>query len=142
MSPRHFVILSLCHPVILSSCHLVILSSQAMNIHDDPIYKRIRDAVLRLSHAPKRVIEPVDEAETKARAAVRQLARSRVSALLGQLRATHGMTYADVQEKTGLSQQFLFDVEYKERRLTLDELRLLAHCYEVGVNDVLGIELE
>ena len=113
-----------------------------MNISDDPIYKRIRDTVLRLTHAPKLVVEPLDEAETNARNAVRQVARSRVGALLQQLRATYGYTYAQVQEKTGLSQQLLFDVEYKERRLTLDELRLLAQCYEIGVNDVLGIDLE
>jgi len=113
-----------------------------MNTSDDPIYKRIRDTVLRLAHSPKRVLEPVDEAEITARNAVRQLARSRISAILRQLRATHGYTYAEVQDKTGLSQQLLFDVEYKERRLTLDELRLLAQCYEIGVNDVLGIDLE
>ena len=113
-----------------------------MNITDDPIYKRIRDTVLRLAHAPKRVLEPVDEAETTARNAVRQLARSRVSALLSQLRATHGYTYAQVQDKTGLSQQLLFDVEYKERRLNLDELRRLAQCYDVGVNDILGIDID
>jgi hypothetical protein len=113
-----------------------------MNISDDPIYKRIRDTVLRLAHAPKRVLEPVDEAETTARNAVRQLARSRVSAILSQLRATHGYTYAQVQDKTGLSQQLLFDVEYKERRLSLDELRRLAQCYGVGVNDMLGIDIE
>ncbi len=113
-----------------------------MNITDDPIYKRIRDAVLRLSHAPKRVVEPVDETETKARNAVRQLARSRVSGLLIQLRAAHGLTYAQVQEKTGLSQQLLFDVEYQARRLTLEELRVLAQAYEVTVNDILGIDID
>ncbi len=113
-----------------------------MSISDDPIYKRIRDTVLRLSHAPKRVVEPVVEAEANARLAVRQVARSRVSALLQQLRATYGYTYAKVQEQTGLSQQLLFDVEYQERRLTLDELRLLAQCYEIGVNDILGVDID
>ncbi len=113
-----------------------------MSFSDDPIYKRIRDTVLRLSHAPKRVVEPIDEAATNARSAVRQVARNRVSALLQQLRATHGYTYAHVQEKTGLSQQLLFDVEYQERRLTLDELRLLAQCYASSVNDILGVDIE
>jgi len=113
-----------------------------MHVIDDPIYKRIRDTVLRLTHAPKRVVEPADETETNARKAIRQVARSRVSSLLAQLRATHGYSYAQVQDKTGLSQQLLFDVEYKERRLTLEELRLLADCYAVSVNDILGIDID
>ncbi len=113
-----------------------------MSFSEDPIYKRIRDTVLRLAHAPKRVVQPVVETETNARTAVRQVARSRVSALLQQLRATYGYTYAHVQEKTNLSQQLLFDIEYQERRLTLDELRLLAQCYAISVNDILGVDIE
>lgn len=113
-----------------------------MNVTDEPIYKRIRDTVLRLTHAPKRVVEPANEAEMNVRNAIRQVARSRVSALLAQLRATHGYSYAQVQDKTGLTQQMLFDVEYKERRLTLDELRLLAQCYAISVNDILGVDLD
>ena len=53
-----------------------------------------------------------------------------------------GLTYDEVQAETGLSQQTLFDVEYKTRRLTLAELRLLAACYDVGVSDILGVEIE
>lgn len=59
-----------------------------------------------------------------------------------QLRAAHGLTYAQVQTQTGFSQQMLFDFEYKERRLTLDELRTLAGCYGISVDDVLGVDLE
>jgi transcriptional regulator with XRE-family HTH domain len=70
------------------------------------------------------------------------VARSRISQTLRQLRAANGLSYAQVQSNTGLSQQLLYDVEYGDRRLTLDELRLLADCYHVAVNDLLGIDLE
>lgn len=113
-----------------------------MSFTSDTLFQRIRDTVARLTHAPERALTPVEEQEDKARVAVRQLARSRVSQTLRQLRATHGLSYAQIQEQTGLAQQLLFDVEYKDRRLTLDELRLLLRCYGVGVNDVLGIDLE
>ncbi len=76
------------------------------------------------------------------RESVRQLSRKRVAALLQQLRAVHGFSYAQIQEETGLSQQLLFDMEYKDRRLTLDELRSLAHLYQVSPGDILGIELD
>jgi hypothetical protein len=52
------------------------------------------------------------------------------------------LTYAQIQTQTGFSQQFLFDIEFKDRRLTLDELRTLAQCYGVHVNDLLGVEVE
>jgi hypothetical protein len=47
-----------------------------------------------------------------------------------------------VRQRTGLTMQLLYDVEYRDRSLTVDELRLLAICYEVSVNDILGIDLE
>jgi hypothetical protein len=109
---------------------------------NDSLVKRIRDAVLRMAETPHRAVVVAEESEDRARASVRQLARSRVSHLLRQLRAAHGLTYAQVQEQTGLTQQLLFDVEYKDRRLTLEELRALATCYNVTVNDLLGIDLE
>ena len=62
--------------------------------------------------------------------------------MLSQLRAARGLTYEQVRQQTGLSMQLVYDVEYRERRLTLDELRLLAACYEVSVNDILGIDVE
>lgn len=113
-----------------------------MHTVDDGLVKRIRDTVLRMANSPMRALEPAIEAEDKTRQSVRQLARSRVSQILRQLRAAHGLTYAEIQTQTGLSQQMLFDVEYKERRLTLDELRSLAACYGVEINDVLGIDME
>lgn len=97
-------------------------------------------AKLRFGH--ERVAEPIDEAEVDARESVRQLSRSRVAALLRQLRAVHGFSYADIQEETGLVQQVLFDMEYKDRRLTLEELRLLATLYQVSPGDILGIEMD
>lgn len=113
-----------------------------MSVADESLLQRIRDTVARLTHAPERALAPVEEQADKARLSVRQLARSQLSHLLRQLRATHGLTYAQIQEQTGLAQQLLFDVEYKARRLTLAELRLLLQCYDVSVNDILGIDLE
>ncbi len=83
--------------------------------------------------------DPLDEA--KVRASVSEVARSRVSAVLRQLRAARGLSYDAIRERTGLSQQLLYDVEYGDRRLTLDELMLLAGCYGVSADDVLGIDL-
>jgi DNA-binding Xre family transcriptional regulator len=109
---------------------------------DEGLIKRIRDLVLRMGEAPRRALPPVDESQDRTRASVRQLARRHVSHLLRQLRAAHGLTYAQVQEQTGLSQQLLYDFEYKDRRLSLEELRALAQCYEVSINDLLGVDLE
>ena len=111
-------------------------------MNQDPLLRRIRESILRLSHTPERTTYVVDEAEAKARESVRQLARSRVSELLRQLRAVHGLSYAEIQQRTGLSQQMLFDVEYKDRRLTLEQLRLLAQLYQISPGDILGIDLE
>jgi hypothetical protein len=36
----------------------------------------------------------------------------------------------------------LYDVEYKDRRLTLDELRTLAQCYNITINDILGVDID
>jgi hypothetical protein len=113
-----------------------------MNLPNDTLFKRIQETVQRLTHAPTRALSPVLESEDKERNAVRQLARSRISQTLRQLRATKGLSYAQIQQQTGLAQQLLFDVEYKQRRLTLAELRLLAHCYGVNANDLLGIDLD
>jgi len=123
-------------------CHLQRAFMESDNNLNDSLVRRIRDSVLRMAYAPKRAIEPVEESADLAHDAVRQLARSRVSQLLRQLRAAHGLTYAQIQEQTGLSQQILFDFEYKERRLTLDEVRTLAHCYGVTVNDILGVDID
>lgn len=113
-----------------------------MHSVDEGLVKRIRDLVLRMGEAPRRARPTVDESQDKTRASIRQLSRSHVSHLLRQLRAAHGLTYAQVQQQTGLSQQVLYDFEYKDRRLSLEELRTLAHCYAVSVNDLLGIDFE
>jgi hypothetical protein len=109
---------------------------------DDGLVKQIRASVLRLASLPTRALEPVTESEDKTRDAVRQLARSQVSQLLRQLRAAYGLSYAQIQEQTGLTQQVLFDCEYRARRLTLDELRMLLNCYGISVNDLLGVDVD
>jgi hypothetical protein len=109
---------------------------------DDNLVKQVRASVLRLASLPTRALAPITESEDKTREAVRQLSRSRVSQLLRQLRAAYGLSYAQIQEQTGLTQQLLFDCEYRDRRLTLDELRMLVNCYGVTINDLLGVDVD
>lgn len=113
-----------------------------MNLVDEGLIKRIREAVLRTAYSPQRALAPREEVEDKTQASIRLLARSRVSQLLRQLRAAHGLSYAQIQMQTGISQQMLFDFEFKDRRLTLDELRSLAGCFGVSVNDILGVDID
>ena len=108
----------------------------------DYYLQSLKEQIAKLRYGSQRVTEPVEEAAVDARASVRQLSRVRVAALLRKLRAVHGFTYTQIQNETGLSQQLLFDMEFKDRRLTLDELRLLTDLYGVSVGDVLGIEME
>lgn len=108
----------------------------------DQIAKRIREAVSALQTGKERVIAPLDMQQETLEAGLRTLARSRVSSILRQLRAASGLSYAEVAAHTGLTQQMLFDTEYKERRLTLAELRLLATCYDIGINDLLGVDID
>jgi hypothetical protein len=113
------------------------------DLRDDRMIQRMKDALLRLRLIPEaRVTTVEDDAAVDARESVRQLARSRVASILRQLRAVHGYSYEQVAEKTGLSQQLLFDVEYKDRRLSLAELQALAACYQISPGDVLGVDLE
>jgi DNA-binding XRE family transcriptional regulator len=110
---------------------------------NDSLLQRMRENVLRLGHQkPASVVTPIDDAPERTRQAIRLLSRSRVSQVLRQLRAAHGLTYEELQMHTGISQQTLFDLEFKDRRLTLDELRLLAACYQIGVGDILGVEVD
>lgn len=109
---------------------------------DNPIAKRIREAVLGLQQTKARTVTPIDTSQERVVHSIRTLARSRVSSILRQLRSTSGTSYDELTEKTGLSKQLLFDIEYKEQRLTLAQLRLLAACYEVEVNDILGVDVE
>ena len=106
------------------------------------LLQRLRESVLGSPADARRVTQPPPAAEVNLRKSISQLSRSRVSAILRQLRSAHGYTYAQVQERTGLPQQLLYDVEYRERRLTLPELTALAACYEVSENDILGIDLD
>ena len=108
---------------------------------DDSILKRIRSRVIGAASTPSRPAAPAQD-ETDLRNALRQVARSRISQMLSQLRAARGLSYDQVRQQTGLSMQLLYDMEYRDRRLTVDELRRLAVCYDVGVNDVLGIDLD
>lgn len=108
---------------------------------EESLLSRLRASIVtRGQPSGQAASNPLDEA--KVRKAVSQSARSRVSATLRQLRAARHLSYDAVKERTGLTQQLLYDVEYGERRLTLDELRLLAECYGVSADDVLGVDVE
>lgn len=111
-------------------------------LFNDQLVKRIQETVRTLQRGKQRVLEPVDTGEEKLRQSIRMLARTRLSNVLRQLRAARGYSYEMLAAETGLSQQLLFDVEYKERRLNLAELRILAACYRVNINDLLGIDID
>ncbi|MGL4650714.1 MAG: helix-turn-helix domain-containing protein [Caldilineaceae bacterium] len=112
-------------------------------LENDSLLQRMRENVLRLGHQkPESVVTPINDAPERTRQAIRQLARSRIGQVLRQLRAAHGFSYEELQARTGLSQQTLFDLEFKDRRLSLAELRLLADCFDISVGDLLGIELD
>jgi len=107
---------------------------------EDSLLARLRASMTAHNQSPEKLLpDPLDEA--KVRASVSQSARSRVSATLRQLRAARGLSYDAIREHTGLTQQLLYDVEYGNRRLTLDELILLAECYGVSADDILGVEV-
>ena len=112
------------------------------NSDTESLLRRLKETVQRLSSEPQRAVQFVDEKTDKTRVAIRKLARSRVAQTIRQLRAAQGFSYEQVQYQTGLSQQLLFDAEYKEQRLTLEELRKLAACFGVSVGDILGIDLD
>ncbi len=113
-----------------------------MSESDESLFKRLRESVIQIRKTPERATAPESHHEIIVRDAIRQLARSRVSEILRQLRATRGLSYEQVREQTGLTQQTIYDMEYKDRRLTVGELAALAKCYEVNINDILGIDLE
>ena len=86
----------------------------------DQVIQRIRESLNWLRRAPMGSTTPYQKTERDIRDAIRKLSRQRVSDLLRQLRAAHGLSYEQVHDQTGLSQQLLFDVEFKDRRLSLD----------------------
>jgi hypothetical protein len=108
----------------------------------DNVVQRIRESLNWLRGTPTRTTAPFQKAERSIRDSIRLLSRQRVSDLLRQLRAAQNLSYEQVQEQTGLSQQLLFDVEFKDRRLSLDEVRKLAECYQVSVDDLLGVDVD
>lgn len=102
-------------------------------------FKQTRDRIDRIPSEREATVMVVEE---QVRDAVAIAARSRVGQALKQLRLAHGYSYADLQQLTNLSQQLLWDVEYNERRLNLEELRVLAACYQIKPSDILGIDIE
>ncbi len=109
---------------------------------NDQLIKRIQETVRTLQRGKERALMPIDPGEETLRQSTRMLARSRLSNTLRQLRAARGYTYEALAADSGLSQQVLFDIEYKERRLTLTELRTLATCYQISINDLLGVDID
>lgn len=108
---------------------------------EETILSRLRNSIAPRNQPLERAAsDPIGEA--KVRDAVNHSSRSRVSATLRQLRAARGLSYETIREQTGLSQQLLYDVEYGDRRLQYEELRLLAECYGVSPDDVLGVDIE
>jgi len=113
------------------------------SLENDSLVQRMRQTVSRLSYSKaESVVTPINDAPERTRQTIKLLARRRISEVLRQLRAAHGYSYEDIQMETGLSQQTLFDLEFKDRRLTLAELRLLAACFNVSVADILGVEVD
>lgn len=108
---------------------------------DDYRRRSIRESLIRLGRNPERVTSVSDTVEAEVHESLRKVSQSRISQILRQLRAAHGFSYAQIQTDTGLSQQLLFDVEYGDRRLNLDELTQLAECYGISINDILGIDI-
>jgi hypothetical protein len=107
---------------------------------EESLLSRLRTSIAAQNPAQVGALsDPLDEA--KVRASVSQAARSRVSATLRQLRAARRLSYDAIRTQTGLSQQLVYDVEYGDRRLTLGELILLAECYGVSADDILGIDV-
>jgi DNA-binding Xre family transcriptional regulator len=113
------------------------------SLENDGLLQRMRENVLRLGHQkPASVVTPINDAPERTRQAIRLLARSRIAQVLRQLRAAHGFSYEELQTRTGISQQTLFDLEFKDRRLSLDELERLAEVYNISVGDVLGVDVD
>lgn len=121
------------------------LPTEAESWNDRLLY-RVKQTVqkaMRLPSEPQQRPPIEATAEVAALAdSIRQIAHSRVSLALRQLRAQHGLSYEQIQQRTGLSQQLLWDMEFNNRRLALDELRQLAECYHLSVNDILGVDVD
>lgn len=108
----------------------------------EKIAARFKQTSERIDRIPSEREATVMVVEEQMRDSVSIAARSRVGQALKQLRLAHGFSYADLQQRTSLSQQLLWDVEYNERRLNLEELRILATCYQIKPGDILGIDID
>ncbi len=108
----------------------------------EEISARFKQTSERMERIPSDREATVMVVEDQMRDAVAIAARSRVGQALKQLRLAHGYSYADLQQRTNLSQQLLWDIEYNERRLNLEELRILAGCYKIKAGDILGINID
>jgi len=104
--------------------------------------ERMQETVRRAARIPAVSQPRTDAVDAPMRNAVRTLARQRISLALYQLRAAHSLSYEAIQERTGISPQRLWDVEYGGQRLTLDELHKLAACFQLTASDMLGIDVE
>ena len=105
---------------------------------------RIKETRFLFAQRPERapLVEGPTNADELLRSSIRQSARSRISGVLRQLRAAHGLTYEDIHDATGLSQQLLFDIEFKDQRLTLEQLDLLTQLYNYSLSDILGVDID
>lgn len=108
----------------------------------EEISARFKRTSERIEQIPRERETTIIVVEEQMRDSVAIAARSRVGQALKQLRLAHGFSYADLQQRTNLSQQLLWDVEYNERRLNLEELRRLAECYQIKPGDILGIDID
>lgn len=108
----------------------------------DQLTAQFKRTVERAEQIPSDRRAHFSVAEERMRDSVATAARARISVVLKQLRVAHNLTYEDIQAHTGLSQQLLWDVEYNERRLTLNELEKIANCYQLRVGDILGVDVE
>ena len=112
------------------------------SLENDPLIIRIKDSVRRIMRVSEETETRVNAVEASMRDSVQTAARNRLSIALRQLRAAYGLSYEDMQVQTGLSQQLLWDIEYKGHRLTLAELNKLAACFDMTASDLLGVDLE
>lgn len=76
------------------------------------------------------------------RKSISTAAQNRIRCSLKQLRLAYGLSYADLQERTGLPQQLFWDLEYNEKRLTLSELQKIASCYQLSTSEILGVDID
>jgi len=112
------------------------------NSDNDYWLKRIQDTVWKLGRIPDRAITLPNEPAVSIGNRIREAAADRISATLRDLRTDRGYSYEELRDRTGLSLQTLYDIEFKKRPVTLQELQALARCYELSACDILGVNLD